>query len=153
LDRRIITGGEIEAILRAKYGRAVAVLVRAFGAIDVAEKAVQDAFTAAVARWPTTGMPPSLAGWIITTARNRAIDPLRREVHPPLPQAPGAAAPNPSSTRSMVRPRPSPADRPEAPPLSGRRRRYLWWPGLASWRALRWIIGVTGHPASHPTPV
>jgi RNA polymerase sigma-70 factor, ECF subfamily len=48
LDRRIITGAEIEAILRAEYGRAVAVLVRAFGAIDVAEKAVQDAFTAAV---------------------------------------------------------------------------------------------------------
>jgi len=57
----------------------VAVLVRVFGDIDMAEEAVQDAFTAAVERWPTTGMPPSPAGWIITTARNRAIDGLRRE--------------------------------------------------------------------------
>src|SRR5262249_39936860 len=61
------------------YGRAVAVLVRHFGDIDVAEEAVQDAFTAAVQRWPQTGLPPSPAGWIITTARNRAIDRLRRE--------------------------------------------------------------------------
>jgi len=45
----------------------------------MAEDAVQDAFTAAVQRWPTTGLPPSPAGWIITTARNRAIDRLRRE--------------------------------------------------------------------------
>jgi RNA polymerase sigma-70 factor, ECF subfamily len=57
----------------------VAVLVRAFGDIDVAEEAVQDAFTVAVQRWPSTGLPPSPAGWIITTARNRAIDRLRRE--------------------------------------------------------------------------
>lgn len=70
---------EIERVFRAEHGRAVAVLVRAFGDIDVAEEAVQDAFTAAVARWPTTGSPPSPAGWIITTARNRAIDRLRRE--------------------------------------------------------------------------
>ena len=66
-------------MFRAEYGRAVAVLVRVFGDIDMAEEAVQDAFTAAVERWPTTGMPPSPAGWIITTARNRAIDGLRRE--------------------------------------------------------------------------
>lgn len=57
----------------------MAVLVRAFGDIDLAEEAVQDAFTAAVARWPASGTPPSPAGWIITTARNRAIDRLRRE--------------------------------------------------------------------------
>ena len=57
----------------------MAVLVRIFGDIDVAEEAVQDAFMAAVQRWPTTGLPPSPAGWIITTARNRAIDRLRRE--------------------------------------------------------------------------
>ena len=57
----------------------MAVLVRAFGDIDVAEDAVQDAFTEAVRRWPATGLPPSPAGWIITTARNRAIDRLRRE--------------------------------------------------------------------------
>jgi RNA polymerase sigma-70 factor (ECF subfamily) len=57
----------------------VAVLVRTLGDIDIAEEAVQDAFTAAVQRWPSTGLPPSPAGWIITTARNRAIDRLRRE--------------------------------------------------------------------------
>jgi RNA polymerase sigma-70 factor (ECF subfamily) len=69
---------EIERIFREEYGRAVAVLVRQFGDIDSAEEAVQDAFTAAVQRWPSTGLPPSPAGWIITTARNRAIDRLRR---------------------------------------------------------------------------
>jgi RNA polymerase sigma-70 factor (ECF subfamily) len=70
---------EIERVFREEYGRAVAVLVRVFGDIDVAEEAVQDAFAVAVSRWPATGLPPSPAGWIITTARNRAIDRLRRE--------------------------------------------------------------------------
>jgi RNA polymerase sigma-70 factor, ECF subfamily len=69
----------IEGIFRREYGRAVAVLVRLLGDIDLAEEAVQDAFAAAVQRWPEAGMPPSPAGWIITTARNRAIDRLRRE--------------------------------------------------------------------------
>src|SRR5438876_11440991 len=83
--RRLIAGGhalaasEIERVFREEYGRAVAVLVRVCGDIDMAEEAVQDAFTAAVQRWPATGLPPSPAGWIITTARNRAIDRLRRE--------------------------------------------------------------------------
>ena len=66
-------------MFREEYGRAVAVLVRHFGDIDVAEEAVQDAFTVAVQRWPSDGLPPSPAGWIITTARNRAIDRFRRE--------------------------------------------------------------------------
>jgi RNA polymerase sigma-70 factor, ECF subfamily len=70
---------EVERVFREEYGRAVAVLVRTFGDIELAEDAVQDAFTAAVQRWPTSGLPPSPAGWIITTARNRAIDRLRRE--------------------------------------------------------------------------
>ena len=70
---------EIEDVFREQYGRAVSVLVRSFGDIDVAEEAVQEAFAAAVQRWPSTGVPPSPAGWIITTARNRAIDRLRRE--------------------------------------------------------------------------
>jgi RNA polymerase sigma-70 factor, ECF subfamily len=70
---------EIERVFRAEYGRAVAVLVRVFGDIDVAEDAVADAFTTAVQRWPVDGVPPSSAGWIITTARHRAIDRLRRE--------------------------------------------------------------------------
>ena len=70
---------EIERVFREEYGRAVAVLIRAFGDIGTAEEAVQDAFMEAVRRWPSSGLPPSPAGWIITTARNRAIDRLRRE--------------------------------------------------------------------------
>jgi RNA polymerase sigma-70 factor (ECF subfamily) len=69
----------VEEVFAAEYGRAVSVLVRVFGSIDVAEEAVQDAFAEAVRRWPDAGVPPSPAGWIITTARNRAIDRLRRE--------------------------------------------------------------------------
>jgi RNA polymerase sigma-70 factor (ECF subfamily) len=74
-----LAASEIERVFREEYGRSVAVLVRVFGDIDIAEEAVQDAFAAAVQRWPSTGLPPSPAGWIITTARNRAIDRLRRE--------------------------------------------------------------------------
>jgi RNA polymerase sigma-70 factor (ECF subfamily) len=69
----------IEQVFRHEYGRAVAVLVRVFGDIDLAEESVQDAFTVALQRWPSAGLPPSPAGWIITTARNRAVDRLRRE--------------------------------------------------------------------------
>jgi RNA polymerase sigma-70 factor (ECF subfamily) len=74
-----VSDSEIEDVFREEYGRAVAVLVRSFGDIDVAEEAVQDAFTVAVQRWPDTGLPPSPAGWIITTARRRAIDRLRSD--------------------------------------------------------------------------
>ena len=74
-----LPAGEIERVFRQEHGRAVASLVRVFGDIDVAEEAVQDAFAAAVQRWPSAGLPPSPAGWIITTARNRAVDRLRRE--------------------------------------------------------------------------
>jgi RNA polymerase sigma-70 factor (ECF subfamily) len=74
-----LAASEIERVFREEYGRAVAVLVRHFGDIDVAEEAVQDAFAVAVQRWPSTGLPASPAGWIIVTARNRAIDRLRRE--------------------------------------------------------------------------
>jgi RNA polymerase sigma-70 factor, ECF subfamily len=74
-----ISLSDIERVFREEYGRAVAVLVRRFGDINLAEEAVQDAFTEAVRRWPSAGLPPSPAGWIITTARNRTIDRLRRE--------------------------------------------------------------------------
>jgi RNA polymerase sigma-70 factor (ECF subfamily) len=70
---------QVERVFREEYGRAVAVLVRVFGDIGIAEEAVQDAFTEALRRWPSAGTPPSPGGWIITTARNRAIDRLRRE--------------------------------------------------------------------------
>src|SRR4249919_1150199 len=74
-----VNGSDIERVFRAESGRAVASLVRVFGDIDIAEEAVQEAFVVAVQRWPADGLPPSPAGWIITTARNRAIDRLRRE--------------------------------------------------------------------------
>lgn len=70
---------EIEGVFRREYGRAVAVLIRRFGDIDLAEEAVQDAFTKALDRWPQAGPPPSPAGWIITTAAHTIVDRFRRE--------------------------------------------------------------------------
>ena len=69
----------IERVFREEYGRAVSVLVRYFRDIDLAEESVQEAFTIAVRKWRVDGLPPSPAGWIIATARRRAIDRLRRE--------------------------------------------------------------------------
>ena len=69
----------LERIFREESGRVIASLIRLFGDIDVAEEAVQDAFVVASERWPNDGLPPNPGGWITTTARNRAIDRLRRE--------------------------------------------------------------------------
>ena len=69
----------VEHTFRQEFGRAVATLVHLFGDIDLAEEAVQEAFAVAVQRWPEAGVPPNPGGWIVTTARNRAIDRLRRE--------------------------------------------------------------------------
>ncbi len=69
----------IERAYRESSGRAVATLVRLFGDIDLAEEAVQEAFAVAAERWPATGVPPNPGGWIVTTARNKALDRLRRE--------------------------------------------------------------------------
>jgi len=69
----------IERTYRESSGRAVATLIRFFGDIDLAEEAVQDAFTVAAERWPAAGVPPNPGGWIVTTARNKALDRLRRE--------------------------------------------------------------------------
>jgi RNA polymerase sigma-70 factor, ECF subfamily len=69
----------VEAVFRREYGRCVATMIRFLGDIDAAEEAVQDAFTVAAATWPSDGQPPNPGGWIVTTARNRAIDRLRRE--------------------------------------------------------------------------
>jgi len=66
-------------VFRHEYGRAVATLVRLLGDITLAEEAVQDAFVVAVERWPVDGVPPNPGGWIVTTARRRAIDRYRRE--------------------------------------------------------------------------
>ncbi|MBO0691410.1 MAG: RNA polymerase sigma factor [Acidimicrobiaceae bacterium] len=75
LDERV----RVEQVFRAEYGRCVATLVRFLGDIDLAEEAVQDAFAVALDRWSSTGWPPNPGAWITTTARNRAIDRLRRE--------------------------------------------------------------------------
>ncbi len=69
---------DVERVFREVYGQAVATLVRVFGDITLAEDAVQDAFVVASDRWQSDGIPPNPAGWIVTTARNRAIDGLRR---------------------------------------------------------------------------
>ena len=69
---------DVEGVFREVYGQAVATLVRVFGDITLAEDAVQDAFVTATDRWRSDGIPPNPAGWIITTARNRAIDVTRR---------------------------------------------------------------------------
>jgi len=75
----VSSAAEIERVFRKDAGRAIATLARLFGDIDVAEEAVQDAFAVALEKWPASGIPPSPAGWIITTAKNRVIDRLRRE--------------------------------------------------------------------------
>ncbi len=68
-----------DRLFRRESGRAVATLIRAIGDFDLAEEAVQDAFVTAMERWPADGIPDNPGAWITTTARNRAIDRLRRE--------------------------------------------------------------------------
>ncbi|MDP1877257.1 MAG: RNA polymerase sigma factor [Actinomycetota bacterium] len=74
-----VAAADVERVFRDDYGRAVATLTRILGDLGLAEEAVQDAFAAALATWPRDGVPANPAGWIVTTARNRAIDRLRRE--------------------------------------------------------------------------
>lgn len=69
---------DVERVFREVHGQAVATLVRVFGDITLAEDAVQEAFVVASDRWRGDGIPPNPAAWIVTTARNRAIDDLRR---------------------------------------------------------------------------
>ena len=69
----------IERTFREESGQVIATLIRLFGDIDLAEETVQDAFLVATEKWPESGLPPNPGGWIVTTARNRAIDKLRRE--------------------------------------------------------------------------
>jgi RNA polymerase sigma-70 factor (ECF subfamily) len=70
---------DLARVFRHESGRCVATLVRLFGDIDIAEEAVQEAFVVAMQRWPASGLPPNPGAWITTTARNRAINRLRRE--------------------------------------------------------------------------
>ena len=68
----------VERLFREEQGRAVATLIRVLGDFDLAEEAVQDAFITALETWPARGIPDNPGAWITTTARNRAIDRLRR---------------------------------------------------------------------------
>jgi RNA polymerase sigma-70 factor (ECF subfamily) len=74
-----LTSDAIGRVFREEYGRVVAGLVRLLGNIDLAEESVQEAFVVATQRWPETGLPPNPGAWITVTARNRALDRLRRE--------------------------------------------------------------------------
>ena len=107
-DRSGTTVGEraasVAAVFRAEYGRVVAVLVRDLGDIELAEDAAQEAFLAAVDRWPAAGVPPSPAGWLITTARRRAIDRLRREARRPERHAQAALLHGPVDPEEDVGP-------------------------------------------------
>ena len=69
----------VEQAFREEWAHAVAILTRALGDLELAEDAVQDAFTTALERWPRDGTPRNPGAWIVTTARNRAIDRIRRD--------------------------------------------------------------------------
>ena len=75
----VIDAARVGQVFREESGRSVAALIRMLGDIDLVEDAVQDAFAIALRRWPDEGLPPNPGGWITTTARNQAIDRLRRE--------------------------------------------------------------------------
>jgi RNA polymerase sigma-70 factor (ECF subfamily) len=69
----------VEELYREEWGRTLAILARILGDVDLAEDAVQEAFAAALERWPREGAPENPGAWLLTTARNRAIDRIRRE--------------------------------------------------------------------------
>jgi len=69
----------VEELFREEWGRTLAILARAIGDVELAEDAVQEAFAAALERWPREGAPANPGAWLLTTARNRAIDRIRRE--------------------------------------------------------------------------
>jgi RNA polymerase sigma-70 factor (ECF subfamily) len=70
---------DVASVFREEWGRAVSILISVLGDFDLAEDAVQDAFTTAIERWPADGVPRNPGAWIVTTARNRAIDRIRRD--------------------------------------------------------------------------
>ena len=85
----------VAAAFRREYGRTVAVLLRSFGDLDLVEDAVQDAFAAAAATWPTRGVPPNPQAWIVLAARRAALDRVRRAAtaRRQMPEPPAVAAP------------------------------------------------------------
>jgi RNA polymerase sigma-70 factor, ECF subfamily len=79
VDQEADVRSAIERVFRTEYGLVIAALIRSLRDFDLAEEALQDAFTVALQRWPRDGIPPNPAAWIATTARRRAIDTWRRE--------------------------------------------------------------------------
>jgi RNA polymerase sigma-70 factor (ECF subfamily) len=75
-----MTAEEIEKLFRNEAGRALATLIRLIGDFDLAEDALQDAFTVALQRWPSVGPPCNPRAWLVNVARNKAIDRVRRQV-------------------------------------------------------------------------
>src|SRR5581483_11829490 len=81
-DRGPARGGAIailEQVFHDEWGRVLATLIGLLGDFDLAEEAAQDAFATAAARWPRDGTPANPRAWLVTTARNAAIDRIRRE--------------------------------------------------------------------------
>src|SRR5206468_11545970 len=81
-DRGTAGGGaltELESVFRAEWGRVLASLIGVLGDFDLAEDALQDAVATALERWPVDGRPDRPGAWLLTTARNRAIDRIRRQ--------------------------------------------------------------------------
>ena len=73
------TAPSVEQVFREEWSRAVSILIRVLGDFELAEDAVQDAFATALERWERDGVPQNPGAWIVTAARNRAIDRIRRE--------------------------------------------------------------------------
>ncbi|SFB63871.1 RNA polymerase sigma-70 factor, ECF subfamily [Amycolatopsis marina] len=69
----------VAAVFREERGRLLAALVRRFGDLDLAEEVTSEAIEAALSHWPTEGVPPAPGAWLMTTARRKAVDRLRRD--------------------------------------------------------------------------
>src|SRR6201990_1063693 len=78
--RKLMTPSDIEKIFRDEAGRALATLIRLVGDFDLAEDALQDAFAAALERWPRDDRPSNPRAWLVNVGRNKAIDRVRRQI-------------------------------------------------------------------------
>ncbi|MBE1578087.1 RNA polymerase sigma factor [Amycolatopsis roodepoortensis] len=79
MDERSDGVASVEAVFREEQGRLLAALVRRFGDLDLAEEVTSEAIEAALERWPVDGVPPRPGAWLMTTARRKAVDRLRRD--------------------------------------------------------------------------
>ncbi len=79
MNEAVAVGAAIERVFRAENGKVIATLIGTLRDFDLAEEALQDAFTVALERWPRDGIPPNPAAWLATTAKRKAIDTWRRE--------------------------------------------------------------------------